>query len=212
MRATIAAACTLAVASLAIARTAHADDDASAARKSVETYARGERGESLGLLGAGAVSLATAGAAYAQGDRLYQGAAIPLAAGGVLELVSGATLYVRTARWEGTAGESLGGDAPAFRAREIARLDGARRRLGAAQVAETVVFAGGGLLAFFTSGHANELARGIGIGCAVEGATLLTFDAFAALRGERYTAALRDVGLKVSPEKAGAVVAVQKTF
>lgn len=212
MRAVHAAAFAAVFASLALVQTAHADDEATASRASMEQYSRGERGESFALVAAGAVSWATAAAAYADGGNLPRGVAIPLAVGGLYEIASGVTLYFRTARWEQTAQGSLAGDAPAFRERELSRLEAARRRLGVAEVVETALFATGGFLAFFTSGSGNEMLRGVGIGSAVEGATLLTFDAFAALRGDRYSTALRDIGLRVTPERSGAVVSVQRSF
>jgi hypothetical protein len=87
-----------------------------------------------------------------------------------------------------------------------------RRGLGVVTVLETALFAGGGALAYFSGGSGAGFLRGLGWGCAMEGAAMLTLDVFAALRADRYSDALLASGLGVRPEQSGASLTFQRRF
>jgi hypothetical protein len=202
----------LAAAAFAFACPAIARADEATLRDDMESYARGKTGESLAYMGAGVASLAGGGASLAEGGPVYRGLAVPLLVGGAVELASGGVLYARTARWRSEAEGSFSGDFEGFRAKEIDRVSASRRGLGAVTVLETVLFAGGGALAYFSAADSAAFLRGVGFGCALEGAAMLTLDVFASLRADRYTDALLASGVGVRAEHAGASLTWQRRF
>jgi hypothetical protein len=194
-------------------RAARADENDGRLRYEMESYDRGKTGESLAYLASGVVSLGAGGASLAAGDPLYRGLSVPLLAGGAVELTTGTVLYLRTARFHADAEDALArGDYEAFRAREMDRVSASRHGLGAATVLETVLFAGGGALAYFSGGVGMETWRGLGYGCAVEGAAMLVLDVLAATRAQRYADALAASGVGVRAGQAGAEITFQRRF
>lgn len=153
-------------------------------------YFQGEKRAAAGFLGIGAGALACG--VWALGpDHPLTSARWPLGALGVLQIVAGATVYLRT---DGQIRELLGRlnrEPAAYRAGELARMAAVMKRFMHLRWTETALLAAGLLLATLAAPWA-PWCSGVGWGLLVQGTVTLALDAFAERRGAAYVAAIRE--------------------
>jgi antitoxin component of MazEF toxin-antitoxin module len=139
---------------------------------------------------AGCVALAVSLALIRTGGA-YRGMIIPLALVGVIQLVVGSTVFLRTDA-QSAAVQARVREMPAVtRVDETARMEKVMAAFRLYKVIEIAVLAGGILLAFaFPAGSAWYAA---GIGCIIQGSVMLVLDLFAEARGLAYMATLAQI-------------------
>jgi hypothetical protein len=166
-----------------------ADAQVAPMREAMHEYFDGEAAGSWGFGTAGVVSLTGAGVGlFAADDRLYHGAAYPMAAVGLIQLGAGLVLGLRTHRqvverdtWlnEGT-----------FWKHERPRMRRVQLQFALLEVVEIGLAVVGAGIAAYGGAKRDHLVAGIGLGLAVEAGSMLVMDHAASYRADRYVHAM----------------------
>jgi hypothetical protein len=152
-------------------------------------YFAAEKQESLLFLGVGLLSVATAGVLW---RTPFRGAAWPLIALGLVELVVGSTIVLRTDRQVAELGRRVVEDVVAARTEETARMTRVMASFRIYKVVELALLTAG--LALWMVFPRTAGAHWAGVGCAVEASLLLVLDLVAARRGAAYLETIRRMG------------------
>jgi hypothetical protein len=157
----------------------------------IAAYFTAEKRESALFIVAGITALVVSVALFRNGGA-YRGMIIPLALVGVIQLVVGTTVYMRTDAQLAAVQARVRETPAAARLDETARMEKVMAAFRLYKVIEILVLAGGILLTFaFPAGSAWYAA---GIGCIIQGSLMLVLDLFAEARGLAYLATLASIG------------------
>lgn len=155
--------------------------------KEMAHYFAGEKQESLLFIAVGLIAIGLAFWLWANGHRL-RFMAVPLVVVALMQLVVGATIYLRTE----TQLQSLitqYESAPAqFKQDEVRRMETVMKNFDIYKVVEMVLLVLGVCLVGFLQRF--DVAAGIGAGLVLQAGFTLALDLFAQARGQDYLAAL----------------------
>lgn len=155
----------------------------------ISAYFAAERAESLLFIAVGAAALAAA--AYVLITRraaFYRGMAVPLVLVGLIQLVVGSTVFVRSPQDDARVHAALQADRAHIRTVELPRMKVVQRNFVVYRWVEIgLLLAGAALFAFAARGTA---ARGAGAGLALQAGLMLALDFFAERRADAYIALL----------------------
>lgn len=150
-------------------------------------YFAAEKRESLLFLAVGVVALAAAGLLWRSAS-VYRAMIAPLALVGVIQVVVGASVLVRTDDQVGRLSATLRQAPARLRAEERVRMQRVMANFKVYKTIEVVVLVAGLLLSLgFAHGRTWHA---VGIGCLLQGGLMLLLDLFAEGRGLEYLAAL----------------------
>ncbi|HEX2569772.1 MAG TPA: hypothetical protein VH877_09460 [Polyangia bacterium] len=151
-------------------------------------YFSAEKSESLLFLLAGVGAL-VASALLVRNGSPYRGMAIPLVIVGLIQVVVGASVYLRTDAQVATLTGLFDGTPTEFQRAELARMAVVMRSFQIYKAIEIVILLGGIVLALLYP-HRERLYAA-GIGCILQGSLMLVLDLFAEKRGQIYIDAIR---------------------
>lgn len=158
----------------------------------MHAYFRGEKRAGPFFFGAGLASAGAGALLVTRDDELARGAAYPLFALGLVEMIVGAAVYLRTDAQVARLDTQLKTDPAAFKAAEAERMRKVNNQFVLLMVTEAVFIAGGTAMASVAAQKdCCRAVQGVGLGLAAGGATLLTLDLFAFARGRLYEGSLR---------------------
>jgi hypothetical protein len=189
-------------------------------RDDLTRYFQGEKREGIAFMSVGAPALVASGALLAQDGELGRGLGYPLLAIGVIELVAGVVVYVRTDRQVARLANGLLNNPQATAAGELTRLRRVNREFVLLQWIESSLLLSGVVLAAAGAGSRHEPVLGAGLGLVLQSTAMLAFDGFASQRASAYTRSLERLQLVAGPPPAlrqgapvaGALVAVQGSY
>lgn len=196
---------------LALTSSAHADD-AAQMRLDMHTYFAGEKRECLAFGGAGLAAVGLGSGLMSTQSGLARGAAYPLLGVALIELVAGVVLFGRTDAQVTHLDAQLTHAPAAFRTAELTRMRRVNAQFRALAAIEGVLMlAGVGLVA--VGGIVKEdTATGVGVGLAVQAATLFMLDTFAHDRAISYEEHLRRFQVAVSADRTTVLASLAKRF
>lgn len=151
----------------------------------IKTYFTAEKNESLIFVLVGIVTIGfSLYAVLKWGDAFYKGFAVPVILIGLVQLVVGSTVYLRTPKQIQELEVLYQKDKAAFANAESLRMNTVMKNFSFYKKVE-VAFVVIGLLLIFLA-PSKEFWLGIGIGMLLQGALMLTADIFAERRGTTY--------------------------
>lgn len=151
-------------------------------------YFSAEKSESLLFLLAGVGALVASTLLVRSGSP-YRGMAIPLGAIGLIQVVVGASVYLRTDGQVAALTGLLEGTPAEFQRAELVRMTAVMRSFQIYKAIEIVILIGGIALALLYP--RRERLYAAGIGCILQGSLMLMLDLFAEKRGQIYIDAIR---------------------
>jgi hypothetical protein len=160
----------------------------------MKTYFEGETAEAWAFTGLGAVSLGSGAVLLSRGERGSIGASIPLFAVGLIQLVLGIGLWMRTPPQVAALESQLTKNPGEYVKAERTRMERVMRGFGLYKAVEVGLFFGGVGLAGVGGVVKSDFALGSGFSLALEALAMLILDFFAEARGRAYESAL--VGFK----------------
>ena len=153
-------------------------------------YFLAEKQESLIFLAVGLLATGIGVWLWMNGHRL-KSMAYPLVAIALLQMVVGATVYLRTDTQLATLSTQLQANPAAFKAEETTRMQTVMKNFSVYKAVEMLLLViGVGMVALW---QRHDLAAGIGIGLVLQAAFTLTLDIFAEARGADYLAFILSV-------------------
>lgn len=197
---------------LALPRAARADQ-ADAFRSAGHAWFDGERSSGYLWGAAGVASLGAAGALYfQQKSDLARGISYPLAAFGVLQAAIGVGSLARGSARADALDAAIARSPEDARQSEIARMRRVNYAFLAIEIVETALIVGGASFAATRRHEGQELARGVGLGLAMEGGLMLLLDALAASRAHTYAGQLDAFSFGASTTSSARWLSFQGTF
>ena len=156
--------------------------------KEMTQYFAGEKQESLLFIAVGLIAIGVAVWLWANGHRL-RFMAVPLITIALMQLVVGATVYLRTGSQVQTL-VTQSQSAPAqFKQDEVSRMQTVMKNFNLYKTIEMVLLVVGvGLIGFL---QRFDVAAGIGAGLVLQAGFTLALDLFAEARGQDYLVALK---------------------
>jgi hypothetical protein len=157
----------------------------------MHTYFHGEKWEGPVFFGAGLASAGLGAFLVTRDDAIARGAAYPLFGVGLIQLLVGAVVFLRTDAQVAALDKKIALEPAAFKRDERARIGKVNTQFIVLAVVESALIAGGTAMAVL--GAQNDCCRttqGVGLGLAAEGAVMLGLDLFAAARARDYTISL----------------------
>ena len=153
-------------------------------------YFLAEKQESLIFLAVGLLPTGIGVWLWMNGHRL-KSMAYPLVAIALLQMVVGATVYLRTDTQLATLSAQLQANPAAFKAEETTRMQTVMKNFSVYKAVEMLLLGiGVGMVALW---QRHDLVAGIGIGLVLQAAFTLTLDIFAEARGSDYLAFTRSI-------------------
>jgi hypothetical protein len=156
--------------------------------RAIGIYFAAEKQGGVLLATLGVIAVAFGVFAWRRGEA-WRGAAVPVGIIGVIEVIVGATVFLRTDGQVRRLRQALEADLATGLAPELERMERVLRSFGQLKIAEIALLVGGLLLALLLWRRAGW--RGAGLALALEAAAALGFDSVAAERAEVYVKALR---------------------
>lgn len=154
----------------------------------IHSYFLAEKQESLVFVAFGLLTIGFASYALVRwGGTFYRGFAAPAILIGVIQLVVGGSVYARTDRQAADLAALHARDPGAFVAQERPRMATVMRNFAIYKVVEVACILVG--VALLLLAPSRELWLGVGAAMLLQGALMLTADAFAERRGRQYVAA-----------------------
>lgn len=153
-------------------------------------YCAAEKRESLLFIVIGAAAL-LAGIILWRSSSAFAGAAYPLIAIAIIQIVVGSTVYFRTDGQVATLSAQLASDPHAFRAEELARMDKVMRSFRLYKILEIAFIVGAIIL--ILAFRAPSIGAGIGLGLLLQASVMLTADIVAEHRADLYIEGVRAV-------------------
>lgn len=166
-------------------------DDGTRLRESAHAWFDGERNSGFLWGGAGLLSLgaATALHRFGNGSDIERGMAYPMFAIGGLQTLIGIGALLRGRGRENDLDTRIAASPEEARKSEVARMKTLQAAFLAIEIVEALIVVGGATFAA-TRGEGHELARGVGLGLAIEGGSMMLLDSFAASRAHTYAGQL----------------------
>lgn len=153
----------------------------------MSSYFAAEKQESLIFIAVGLLAIGVSIWLWMNGHRL-KSMAYPLVAIALMQLVVGASVYLRTDTQLSTLSVQLKADPAALKAEETTRMQTVMKNFSIYKAVEMVLLiVGVGMIAFL---QRNDMAAGIGVGLVLQAAFTLTLDIFAEARGADYLSAI----------------------
>lgn len=153
----------------------------------MSSYFAAEKQESLIFIAVGLLAIGVSIWLWMNGHRL-KSMAYPLVAIALMQLVVGASVYLRTDTQLSTLSVQLKADPAALKAEETTRMQTVMKNFSIYKTVEMVLLiVGVGMIAFL---QRNDMAAGIGVGLVLQAAFTLTLDIFAEARGADYLSAI----------------------
>src|SRR5690349_1793123 len=184
------------LAALFAAAPAPAEAQVDVMRGEMHDYFDGEVAGSWIWFGEGLAAAGASGAILAfydgENEDFWRGAAIPVAVIGLAQMITGASILLRTPGWVERFDDQLDTDPATYRSEELTRMDRINFQYELVRWVEIGLFAAGaGLL---TYGLVADDQRFTGAGIGLMAQILITFltDLWATARADAYTEALRD--------------------
>ncbi len=202
LAASLAAALTVtSVTSVASAQRKASIDEARMA-EDMHAYFHGEKWEGPFFFGTGLAAGAVGAVLVTRDDDLARGAAYPVFAVGLLQLIVGSALFLKTDAQVAALDQQLATDPAGFKKSETARMAGVNTRFIGVLLFEAAMIAGGATTAIVAAqdGCCRTL-QGVGLGLAGQGAVSLSLELFATVRGRDYATSLSrfDIGYSTAP-------------
>ena len=154
----------------------------------INSYFSAEKQESIIFMTVGLVAIALSIWIWMNDHRL-KSMAYPLVVIGLMQLVVGSTVYLRTDLQVSTLTTQLQENSESFQRDEISRMQTVMRNFSIYKVIEMLLLITG--LAMVAFLQRNDIAAGIGMGFVLQAAITLTLDIFAETRGSDYLIALQ---------------------
>jgi hypothetical protein len=127
----------------------------------------------------------------------YRGMAYPLIAVGLIQLVVGGTVALRTDAQVAALTRQLAESPSAFQLAEVPRMEGVMRNFELYKGVEIALLLVGVGLAYAL--RRKELVYGVGVGLVMQASLMLVLDLFAEKRGDEYLLALRALPTASAP-------------
>ena len=160
--------------------------------KEMTGYFTAEKQESLLFVIVGLMAIGVGAWLWMNGHRL-KSMAYPLVAVALLQIVVGASVYMRTDQQLAALEQQLSSSPAQFKSEETQRMDVVMKNFNTYKRVEMALLLVGLLLIAFA--QKSDLATGIGAGLMMQSAFTLCLDMFAEARGNDYLAAIRAVAL-----------------
>jgi hypothetical protein len=158
--------------------------------KEMTEYFAGEKQESLLFIAVGLIAIGVAVWLWVNGHRL-RFMAVPLITIALMQMVVGATIYLRTdAQLQSLVTQSQ--NAPAqFKQEEVGRMQTVMKNFNTFKIIEMILLVVGVcMIGFF---QRFDVAAGIGVGLVLQAAFTLALDIFAEARGQDYLTAIKSL-------------------
>lgn len=153
----------------------------------MSSYFAAEKQESLIFIAVGLLAIGISVWLWMNGHRL-KSMAYPLVAIALMQMVVGASVYLRTDTQLSTLSVQLKADPAALKAEETTRMQTVMKNFSIYKAVEMVLLiVGVGMIAFL---QRHDMAAGIGVGLVLQAAFTLTLDIFAEARGADYLSAI----------------------
>lgn len=164
----------------------------------LEVYFAEEKAESLFFMGIGLVALIGGGVMLSRKRRFLKGAAWPILAVGLIQVGVGSAVYFRTDAQVAALEAQIESDPGAFVHEETARMTTVAYWFDVYKIIEIGLLVAAA--AAFVVGRLRdrELARGVGLGLAVQSGLMLMLDFFAEARADVYIEAITTFGAGLS--------------
>ena len=158
--------------------------------KDMNSYFSAEKQESLLFIAVGLLAIGIGAWLWMNGHRL-KSMAYPLVVIALMQIVVGASVYLRTDAQLSTLGVQLQANPAALRAEETSRMQTVMKNFSTYKTIEMVLLVVGvGVIAFL---QRSDMAAGIGVGLVLQAAFTLALDIFAEARGADYLSALHAI-------------------
>ena len=158
----------------------------------MNSYFSAEKQESLIFIAVGLLAIGISVWLWMNGHRL-KSMAYPMVAIAVMQIVVGASVYLRTDAQLSTVSAQLNANPAALKAEETTRMQTVMKNFSIYKVVEMVLLiVGVGMIAFL---QRHDTAAGIGVGLVLQAAFTLTLDIFAEARGADYLSAIRSLAI-----------------
>lgn len=158
----------------------------------MNSYFTAEKQESLIFVAVGLLAIGISVWLWMNGHRL-KSMAYPLVAIALMQIVVGASVYLRTDAQLSTLSAQLNANPAALKAEETSRMQTVMKNFSIYKTVEMVLLIiGVGMIAFL---QRHDLAAGIGVGLVLQAAFTLTLDIFAEARGADYLSAIRSLAI-----------------
>lgn len=156
----------------------------------MNSYFSAEKQESLIFLAVGLLAIGLGAWLWMNGHRL-KSMAWPLVLIALMQIVVGASVYLRTDTQLSALSAQLTANPAALKVEETTRMQVVLANFSIYKAVEMVLLiVGVGMIAFL---QRHDLAAGIGVGLVLQAAFTLTLDIFAEARGADYLSALRSI-------------------
>jgi hypothetical protein len=153
----------------------------------MSSYFAGEKQESLLFIAVGLLAIGISVWLWMNGHRL-KSMAYPLVAIALMQIVVGASVYLRTDTQQSTLSVQLKANPAALKVEETSRMQTVLKNFSIYKTVEMVLLIFGvGMIAFL---QRHDMAAGIGVGLVLQAAFTLTLDIFAETRGADYLSAI----------------------
>jgi len=158
--------------------------------KDMSSYFSAEKQESLLFVAVGLLAIGIGAWLWMNGHRL-KSMAFPLVAIALMQIVVGASVYLRTDAQLSALNVQLQANPAALRAEETSRMQTVMKNFSIYKAIEMVLLVlGVGMIAFL---QRSDMAAGIGVGLILQAAFMLALDIFAEARGADYLSALHAI-------------------
>jgi hypothetical protein len=175
-----------------VPRDARADDLSGA----MHSYFEGEKQSGFLWGSVGVLAMSSGGYLLTRKTPVTRGAAYPLLAVGAIQTILGGALLLGTDSRVRKLDEKLAANPSSFRNEELTRMRGVNRTFVILEIVEAVLIVGGTALAIAS----RDTWRGVGIGLAIQGTTMLALDALAHRRGAQYERALEGISVSATAQ------------
>lgn len=153
----------------------------------MSSYFAAEKQESLIFIAVGLLAIGISVWLWMNGHRL-KSMAYPLVAIALMQMVVGASVYLRTDTQLSTLSAQLKVNPAALKVEETTRMQTVMKNFSIYKAVEMVLLiVGVGMIAFL---QRHDMAAGIGVGLVLQAAFTLTLDIFAEARGADYLSAI----------------------
>lgn len=158
----------------------------------MNSYFGAEKQESLIFVAVGLVAIGISVWLWLNGHRL-KSMAYPLVVIALMQIVVGASIYLRTETQLSNLSAQLAANPAALKAEETTRMQTVMKNFSMYKAVEMVLLiVGVGMIAFM---QRHDIAAGIGVGLVLQAAFTLTLDIFAEARGSDYLSAIRSLAI-----------------
>lgn len=158
----------------------------------MNSYFSAEKQESVIFIAVGLLAVGISVWLWMNGHRL-KSMAYPLVAIAVMQIVVGASVYLRTDAQLTTLSAQLNANPAELKVEETNRMQTVMKNFSIYKAVEMVLLIiGVGMIAFL---QRHDLAAGIGVGLVLQAAFTLTLDIFAEARGADYLSAIRSLAI-----------------